>query len=104
MLSRIAFFVVMGVACAWPQAPAIPETPAGRALQTWLDVFNTGDRPRIHAYVTEYDPADSVAETLAFREQTGGFELQGVDRSEPLQIRFHVKKKQAQRSRREQSA
>jgi len=93
MLSRIAFVVVMGAACAWPQAPAIPETPAGRALQTWLEVFNTGDRPRIQAYVTKYDPTDSVDEMLAFREQTGGFELQGVDKSEPLQIRFRVKEK-----------
>src|SRR5688572_23955458 len=24
-------------------APAIPETPAGRVLRTWLDAFNSGD-------------------------------------------------------------
>lgn len=26
-------------ACAWPQSTAIPNTPAGHALQAWLDAF-----------------------------------------------------------------
>src|SRR5215467_12528563 len=93
MLHRIVLLLVLGTACAWPQAPANPDTPAGRALQMWLDVFNSGDRARIQAYVTKYDPTDSVDEMVGFREQTGGFELQGVDKSEPLQIKFHVKEK-----------
>jgi len=93
MLSRIAFFLVLVVACAWPQAPAIPDSPAGHALQAWLDVFNSGDRARIQAYVTKFDPTDSVDEMLAFREQTGGFELQGVDKSDRLHIEFRVKEK-----------
>ncbi|HEY6273295.1 MAG TPA: S41 family peptidase [Terriglobales bacterium] len=93
MLSRIALFLVVGTVCAWPQAPAIPETPAGRALEAWLDVFNGGDRPRIEAYVAKYDPTDTADELVAFREQTGGFELVGVDKSEPLEIKFHVKEK-----------
>jgi hypothetical protein len=56
MLSRIALFPILVTVCAWPQAPAIPDTPAGHALQAWLDVFNSGDRPRIQAYVAKYDP------------------------------------------------
>jgi hypothetical protein len=93
MLSRISLFLVLAAACARPQGPAIPNTPAGHALQTWLDVFNSGDRLRVQEYVKKYDPTDSVDEMLAFREQTGGFELQGVDKSAPLQISFHVKEK-----------
>jgi len=93
MLSRIVLFLVLGATLAGAQGPTIPDTPAGHALQTWLAVFNSGDHSQIQAYVTKYDPTDSVDEMLAFREQTGGFELQGVDRSEPLQIKFHVKEK-----------
>jgi len=101
MLYRIVFFsvlfivvfLVLAARFARAQGPTIPNTPAGHALETWLAVFNSGDRSRIQAYVTKYDPADSVGRMLAFREQTGGFELQGVDRSEPLQIKFHVKEK-----------
>src|SRR5262252_1335894 len=93
MLSRIKSFLVLVTVCAWPQAPAIPDTPAGHALQTWLDVFNSGDRARVQAYVTKYNPTDTVDEMLDFREHTGGFELQGVDKSQPLEIKFHVKEK-----------
>jgi hypothetical protein len=93
MLSRIALFLVLVTVCARPQAPAIPDTPAGHALQAWLDVFNSGDRPRIQAYIAKYDPTDTVEEMVDFREQTGGFELQGVDKNEQLQIGFHVKEK-----------
>jgi hypothetical protein len=93
MLSRIALFLLLVSVCAWPQAPAIPDTPAGHALQSWLDVFNSGDRSRVQAYIAKYDPTDTVEEMLDFREQTGGFELQGVDKNEQLQIRFHVKEK-----------
>jgi len=95
MLSKIALFVALAAAWAWPrpQAPAVPDTPAGHALQAWLDAFNSGDRPRIQAYVTKYDPTDSVDQMLAFRERTEGFELQGVDKSDPLHIAFRVKEK-----------
>src|SRR6478609_9079223 len=93
MLSRIALFLLLVSVCAWPQASAIPDTPAGHALQAWLDVFNSGDRSRVQAYIAKYDPTDTVEEMLDFREQTGGFELQGVDKNEQLQIRFHVKEK-----------
>lgn len=93
MPNRIALFLVLAAGWALPQTPAIPDTPAGHALQAWLEVFNSGDHDRIQAYVTKYDPTDDVDETLAFREQTGGFELQGIDKSAPLQIQFHLKEK-----------
>jgi hypothetical protein len=93
MLGRISLFLVLAAAGAWPQGPAIPDTPAGHALQTWLDVFNSGDRSRVQEYVKKYNPTESVDEMLGFREHTGGFELQGVDKSAPLQIRFHMKEK-----------
>src|SRR5215472_3409497 len=93
MLSRIALFLALGSVSAWPQAAAVPDTPAGHALQAWLDVFNSGDRQRVQAYVTKYNPTDTVEEMLDFREHTGGFDLQGVDKSEQLEIKFHVKEK-----------
>lgn len=90
---RLALTLVLAAGCASSQSPVIPDTPAGHALQTWLDVFNSGDRAKIQAYVTKYDPTDEVEETVAFREQTGGFELQNVDKSERLHIEFRLKEK-----------
>src|SRR5262250_2999881 len=70
------------------QTPAIPDTPAGRALQAWLDAFNSSDRGRLEAYITKYEPAKSVDSELDFRNQTGGFELIKIFNSDRLRIDF----------------
>src|SRR5258708_7244060 len=86
--------IVMACACAQPQAaPAIPDTAAGRTLRVWLDAFNSGDRTKIEAYHARYEPAGSVDQTISFREQTGGFDLLAIEKSERLHIEFRVKEK-----------
>jgi hypothetical protein len=93
MMLRLASILFLGVACAWPQAPAIPDTPAGHTLRAWLDAFNSGDRARIQAYSAKYEPTKPVDGTMAFRQQTGGFELLGIEKSERLRIEFLVNEK-----------
>jgi hypothetical protein len=73
--------------------PAIPDTPAGRVLRAWLEAFNSGDRARVEAYIRKYEPKGSVERTMGFREQTGGFDLLSIDKSEAKQIAFRVKEK-----------
>src|SRR5215831_4397973 len=73
------------------QTPTIPDTPAGRTLQAWFDAFNSGDRGRLEAYLTKYEPEKSVDSELNFRNQTGGFELVGIAQSDRLRIEFQVK-------------
>src|SRR5438876_10668906 len=90
---RFASILLISVACAWTQAPAIPDTPAGHTLQAWLDAFNSGDRARIQTYLAKYEPTKAADGTIAFRDQTGGFELLGIDKSERLHIEFRVKEK-----------
>jgi hypothetical protein len=75
------------------QTPTIPDTPAGRTLQAWLDAFNSGDRGRLEAYFKKYDPEKSVDTELGFRNQTGGFELIKIATSDRLRIEFQVKEK-----------
>ena len=73
--------------------PPIPDTPAGHTLQAWLDAFNSGDRGRLQAYIAKYDPEKSVDSEAGFRDQTGGFELLAIDKSDRLYIEFRVKEK-----------
>lgn len=75
------------------QTPTIPDTPAGHTLRAWLDAFNSGDRSRLEAYLSKYEPEKSVESELNFRNQTGGFELLSIDRSDRLEIEFQVKEK-----------
>jgi hypothetical protein len=80
-------------ATAQPQAIHIPDTSAGTALQAWLEAFNAADTARLEAYAAKYrkGPTGSVDATLAFRKQTGGFELLEVVQGESGQLAFRVK-------------
>lgn len=71
----------------------IPDTPAGRILRIWLDAFNSGDRAALESYIKTYDSKQSLDFLMSFRGQTGGFELVGIESSEPKLIRFRVKEK-----------
>jgi hypothetical protein len=85
-------FLLLAVSCAVAQV-SVPDTPAGRTVQAWLDAFNSGDRAKIKRYVDTIDHTHSVDEQLSFRNGTGGFDLLAIESSEPLHIRFRVKEK-----------
>jgi retinol-binding protein 3 len=91
----LCFAVAIGSAslgAQTPTAPTIPDTPAGRVLRAWLDAFNSADTARMDAYIRQYqDLSPHVA--LPFREQTGGFDLLTVERSEPHRVEFTVKER-----------
>lgn len=71
----------------------IPDTPAGRVLEAWLEAFNSGDGDLIDAYIEAHQPDRTLEQTLAFRTQTGGFDLLSIESSEPLSIAFVVQER-----------
>ncbi len=79
------FLMAMGYAMA---QVSVPDTPAGRTLQAWLEAFNSGDRAKIERYVNTIDHTQSVDGLLSFRNGTGGFDLLAIESSDPLHIRF----------------
>ena len=74
-------------------ATTIPKTPAGNAFRAWLDAFNSGDTARLDAYRRRFEPDMTVGDELGFREQTGGFELLTIERSEPRHLEFTVRER-----------
>ena len=74
MIYRLCFFLVLALVPARAQV-VIPDTPAGRTFQPWLEAFNSGDRARLDAYYRKYEPSQSAESMMAFRTSTGGFEL-----------------------------
>jgi hypothetical protein len=72
---------------------AIPKTAAGDALREWLDAFNSGDTALLGAYKRRFEPDLTVSDELSFREQTGGFELLSIERSEPRHLEFTVRER-----------
>src|SRR6185436_21148258 len=57
--------------------------------------FNSGDQARIGAYQQEYEPTPGLPldTMMSFRATTGGFDLLGIHKSEPLHIEFLVKER-----------
>ena len=93
MFSRqLCCLLLLGLVTACSQ-PAIPDTPAGRALTAWLDAFNSGDRARVETYLKQYEPERKADEMMGFRAQTGGFVLISIESSEAARIVFRVKEK-----------
>ncbi len=88
--SLLLVFVSVGAALA---QVTVPDSPAGRTLQTWLEAFNSGDRAKVEAYVKTVDKSEMVDGMIGFRQQTGGFDLLSIESNEPLHIRFRVKEK-----------
>ena len=74
-----------------PAQPVIPDTPAGKALSAWLEVFNSGDEPRMQAFAAQH--SDAHLGDPGFRKETGGFDLVGIEKSDRLELRFVVKER-----------
>jgi hypothetical protein len=69
---------------------AIPDTPVGRVLKAYLDALNGGDRAAMDAYVKKYQPESSADAIMQFRSITGGLDVTGIQRSEPLHLEYLV--------------
>jgi D-alanyl-D-alanine carboxypeptidase len=71
-----------------PGAAEIPQTPAGKVLAAWLAAINSGDPERLRAFDAAYPRKDAppMKDRLAFQDETGGFTLLRVEKSEPLSL------------------
>lgn len=75
-----------------PETPVIPDTAAGHTMVAWLDAFNSGDAARVKEFVERYKDPQGFR-IANFREETGGFDLVAIEKSEPRSITFVVKEK-----------
>src|SRR3982750_508464 len=92
---RKAAALLLTIAFVAAGQTAIPETHAGKALRSWLEAFNSGDRTKLAGYLEKYEPnrKDRLDSLLGFREQTGGFKVIRIEKSEPLHIEALVKER-----------
>ena len=81
-------------------AVTAPAGPAGRALTAWLDAFNSGDAARMDAYYRRWEPQKSAEAQMAFRTETGGFDVLQISRGEPQRVDFVVKERRGSRTAR----
>ena len=77
---------------------ALPEHAAGRALKAWLDAFNSGDAATMDAYYKKYEPSKSAEGQMDFRNETGGFDLVSIEKSDANYVEFLVKERKGPRT------
>jgi CubicO group peptidase (beta-lactamase class C family) len=84
----LVLFVATLACSAQPNPPEIPKTPAGKAFAAWLAAFNSADAAQLRAFDTAYprEGAPPIGQRLRFREETGGFKLLRIEKSEPASI------------------
>jgi Peptidase family S41/N-terminal domain of Peptidase_S41 in eukaryotic IRBP len=85
------FSIVPVLALANGSAPTIPDTPAGHALASWLDVFNSDDSKRFESFAKVHAPWLSLDQEMGLRARTGGYDLVSIEGSGKLWVVFHVK-------------
>ena len=67
---------------------ALPDTPAGNALQRWLDDFNGDDLDKIAGAFLKLQPGSSLEDAQKARKTNGGFDLVQVGKCDPFEIEF----------------
>jgi hypothetical protein len=85
-------FVLVGALIAAPALAQVAHADAAgmRLLQAWLDAFNSGERAQIQAFVDQHGWPWPMDDIVAFRNQTGGFDLLGIESVTPTSIEFSV--------------
>src|SRR5690349_19118013 len=79
------------LAIADGSSPPIPGTPAGHALGSWLEAFNSGDRASVESFVKAHDPTLPVNSVMSWREEVGGYDLLAIYDSKQTDITFRVR-------------
>jgi Peptidase family S41/N-terminal domain of Peptidase_S41 in eukaryotic IRBP len=92
-LLAVALCFSPGLALADGGAPPIPNTPAGSALASWLDAFNSGDRARLESFNKSHAPWATLDREMKLLASTGGYDLLSIDKSEKLWISFRLKQR-----------
>ncbi|TNJ35646.1 serine hydrolase domain-containing protein [Arenimonas terrae] len=74
----------------------LPDTPAGRAFDAWLQAFNAADRARLETLQQAFATPEPVDDTLGYREFTGGFTLLAVESSQPHRLVVRAQERDGQ--------
>ena len=82
-----ASIVAIPLLCAASLAAAqVPDTPAGRQVTAWLGAMNSPDRAAMQAFMDKSMPGQPVAQGLAIRDNSGGYDVKKVETSTATNI------------------
>lgn len=76
------------VASPTPGPPTVPDTPAGQALTSWLQTFDSGDRTTYFNFLKSKYPSilKNIDDDMQFQRATGGFDVKEIETSAPTKL------------------
>jgi D-alanyl-D-alanine carboxypeptidase len=98
-LAILALSALAAISAPPEQTPSgdvqIPKTPAGEQFSAWLTAFNSGERDQLEKFRSHYAKPDDhpPQRELAFRMQTGGFELKKIEESSDTKLTVLVQER-----------
>ncbi|HEX4268548.1 MAG TPA: S41 family peptidase [Steroidobacteraceae bacterium] len=72
---------------------AIPTTPAGNALRSWLSAFNSGESARIESFDQTHAPWLTLDGMMQLRARTGGYDLLSIQGGGDFWIVFRIRER-----------
>ena len=72
-------------------AVAIPDSPAGKMLSSWLEAFNSVDSTKIAAYIRKNEPHKNVDNQVSFGLNSRGFDLVSIEKNQPRHLEYVLK-------------
>lgn len=93
---RTLLFLLLAIAVPAKAAVALPDTPAGRAFDAWLQAFNAADRTRLEALQRGFATPEPVDDTLGYRDFTGGFTVLAVEASQAHRLVVRAQERDGQ--------
>ncbi|HUN70950.1 MAG TPA: S41 family peptidase [Steroidobacteraceae bacterium] len=72
---------------------AIPNTPAGSALRSWLLAFNSGESARIDSYDQAHAPWLGLPGMMRLSAHTGGYDLLDIEKGGKFWIVFRARER-----------
>lgn len=79
------------LALADRSAPSVPDTPAGHALGSWLNAFNSSNRAGMESFIKAQASWLNLDSVMGWRAEVGGYDLLAIYSSERTEVVFRVR-------------
>lgn len=93
---RILLFLLLAITVPARADVVLPDTPAGRAFDHWLQAFNAADRARLETLQQTFETPEAVDDTLGYRDFTGGFTVLAIEASTPRRLTVRLQERDGQ--------
>lgn len=86
-MKRILAAIVTCIAATGQSlAVELPDTPAGRALESWIGALNAGDEAKMQAHVDLYHRKSKAKDYLGLRDVFGTLSVLKIEKNDPNDI------------------